>query len=230
MDKYLTRQPQPARADSQAKRRQLAPAQQLPKIMAPARDTTPEVPETPQGSQEAQSLLIEDQINRAHQVAPRSLSARETSQAARKPPSGPVVSGGAATAEEAQHQISDVAKQLIQYTGSEARRQIAFTRGQMQKAPVLNPFLLEMEKLRDHRPARGELPFNWQRAREEGGVPAQPAATATASEVSDKVLHLSISSRVNEVDAQQELANNVSQSSGASGIAPPAKKRKTKLE
>ncbi|PPJ51328.1 hypothetical protein CBER1_08623 [Cercospora berteroae] len=179
MDKYLSRHSQPARATSQAKHRQPAPAPRLPTNMAPARDTTPEVPETPQGPQEPQHLLDEDDANLTRSVAPQSLSARDNSQAAKSSPSRPGARVGAATAEGEQQNMSDTTKQLIHYTGSEARRQIAFTRGQMQKAPVLNPLLLEMEKLRDHRPVRGELPYNWQHARREGGAPAQPAATAS---------------------------------------------------
>lgn len=177
MDKYLSRQDQPSRADLKPKRRQPAPAHQLLSAMAPQRRTSPEIPESPQGSQESQELLGEDHAEHTLRVAPQSRSSSDNLNdhvASRS-----MISNRARPTEGEVRQLSDTAQQLIHYTGSEARRQIAFTRGQLQKAPVLNPYLLEMEKLRDHRPARGELPFNWQRAREEEDTLAQPVPTVS---------------------------------------------------
>ncbi|PIA91458.1 hypothetical protein CB0940_09036 [Cercospora beticola] len=195
MEKYLTRQTQPARADSQTKRRQLAPKRQLAPTMSPPRRTSPEIPESPQSSQEAAPLLGERRQDSSQRVAPQLRSARDRPSASSGDPSNAAMDGGANTTEVGDaHQTSDVTRQLIRYTGSEARRQIEFTRGQMQKAPILNPFLLEMEKLRDHRPVRGELPFNWRRARGEGGDSAQPAA-ATSENDGNKLIEAQPSRR-----------------------------------
>ncbi|GIZ47047.1 hypothetical protein CKM354_001014800 [Cercospora kikuchii] len=227
MDKYLTRLPQPTRANSPAKRGQLAPTSQLPPTMSPPRRKSLEIPESPQGSPETELALGEDGANRSRRVVAQSQTASRKRKATTDEPSGSIFEGAAETTEVPTQRQSDITRQLIRYTGSEAHRQVQFTRGQMQKAPVLNPYLLEMEKLRDHRPARGELPFDWQRARAKGDDMTQPAFAQ--SHIGGKLPHVPVSSIVEGVRSAK-ISTTAPKNTAGSALLGDAKASKSKKQ
>ncbi|KAM3417389.1 hypothetical protein BST61_g5638 [Cercospora zeina] len=188
MDNRTSRAHLAPRSDANRKHRDLTPAPRLPQNMALTRNASPEIPETPQGSPEPESLHGEDQADRVHRAAPQSRSARDKSAAAHNVPSRSKARGGAKVLEREEQQPSDVAKQLIRYTGIEARRQNDYTSQLLRRAPILNPYLLEMEKLGRDQPVRGEAPIDWQQAHKDAG-------SSTTPKLNGRALRIPLSSR-----------------------------------
>ncbi|KAF2208495.1 hypothetical protein CERZMDRAFT_101245 [Cercospora zeae-maydis SCOH1-5] len=207
----------------ESKHRGLAPDQRLPQNMPPTRNASPEIPETPQGSPEPEPLFGENQAGRTHRAAPQSRSARDERAAAHNVPGRSKARGGAKILEREERQPSDVAMQLIRYTGIEARRQNDYTSEVLKKAPILNPYLLEMEKLGRDQPVRGEVPFDWQQARMNAGASIAP-------KVSGRALRIPLSSRVEGVAAAAAAATAATVAANVQGEPPNSTQRGLALD